>query len=184
MNYTQLGEICNLWRNYGDIQDSWDSVLNIIDWFFNNQDVISLAAGPGRWNDPDMVSSSQSQTTQRQYLRTDSWNQSVQSFNELLNLIDLILYQSICRFILSLSVLCDQLKCKRRTGSDYSLFYDAPRNESSSTITSASCSIWVSSVATIMPLHFSHFFHRLLKSRKTSLSLVGTSGMTSPQCNE
>lgn len=56
VNYTQLGEICNLWRNYGDIQDSWDSVLNIIDWFFDNQDDLTPAAGPGRWNDPDMVS--------------------------------------------------------------------------------------------------------------------------------
>lgn len=55
MNYTQLGEICNLWRNYGDIEDSWNSVLSIADWFFNNQDVLQPAAGPGRWNDPDMV---------------------------------------------------------------------------------------------------------------------------------
>lgn len=55
VNYSQLGELCNLWRNYDDIQDSWDSVLNIIDWFFNNQDVLAPAAGPGRWNDPDMV---------------------------------------------------------------------------------------------------------------------------------
>ncbi|KAM9355585.1 alpha-N-acetylgalactosaminidase [Pholidichthys leucotaenia] len=55
VNYTQLGEICNLWRNYGDIQDSWNSVLTIIDWVFNNQDVLIPAAGPGRWNDPDML---------------------------------------------------------------------------------------------------------------------------------
>ncbi|KAK5903696.1 hypothetical protein CgunFtcFv8_007453 [Champsocephalus gunnari] len=55
VNYTQLGEICNLWRNYGDIQDSWDSVLNIINWFFDNQDVLVSAAGPGKWNDPDML---------------------------------------------------------------------------------------------------------------------------------
>ncbi|XP_044185754.1 alpha-N-acetylgalactosaminidase-like isoform X1 [Thunnus albacares] len=55
VNYTQLGEICNLWRNYGDIQDSWDSVLDIVDWFFDNQDVLMSAAGPGRWNDPDML---------------------------------------------------------------------------------------------------------------------------------
>uniref|UniRef100_A0A8C7YS43 Alpha-galactosidase n=1 Tax=Oryzias sinensis TaxID=183150 RepID=A0A8C7YS43_9TELE len=55
VNYTQLGEICNLWRNYDDIQDSWDSVLNIIDWFFDNQDALQPAAGPGRWNDPDML---------------------------------------------------------------------------------------------------------------------------------
>lgn len=56
VNYTQLGQICNLWRNYGDIQDSWSSVLNIVDWFFENQDILAPAAGPGRWNDPDMVS--------------------------------------------------------------------------------------------------------------------------------
>uniref|UniRef100_A0A3Q3WQ77 Alpha-galactosidase n=1 Tax=Mola mola TaxID=94237 RepID=A0A3Q3WQ77_MOLML len=55
VNYTQLGKICNLWRNYGDIEDSWDSVLSIIDWFFGNQDVLIPAAGPGRWNDPDML---------------------------------------------------------------------------------------------------------------------------------
>ncbi|XP_041085037.1 alpha-N-acetylgalactosaminidase-like [Polyodon spathula] len=55
VNYTQLGEICNLWRNYGDIQDSWDDVLNVIDWFGENQEVLQPAAGPGHWNDPDML---------------------------------------------------------------------------------------------------------------------------------
>ncbi|KAK1163007.1 alpha-N-acetylgalactosaminidase [Acipenser oxyrinchus oxyrinchus] len=55
VNYTQLGEICNLWRNYGDIQDSWDDVLNVIDWFGSNQEVLQPAAGPGHWNDPDML---------------------------------------------------------------------------------------------------------------------------------
>lgn len=55
MNYTLLGNICNLWRNYGDIQDSWDSVLAILDWYSENQDVLQAVAGPGHWNDPDMV---------------------------------------------------------------------------------------------------------------------------------
>ncbi|XP_037304604.2 alpha-N-acetylgalactosaminidase [Pungitius pungitius] len=55
VNYTQLGQLCNLWRNYGDIQDSWDSVLNIVEWFSENQDVLAPAAGPGKWNDPDML---------------------------------------------------------------------------------------------------------------------------------
>ncbi|KAE8579795.1 hypothetical protein XENTR_v10024186 [Xenopus tropicalis] len=55
VNYTQLGSICNMWRNYGDIQDSWDSVLDIIEWYAKNQDVLQPAAGPGRWNDPDML---------------------------------------------------------------------------------------------------------------------------------
>ncbi|XP_072297423.1 alpha-N-acetylgalactosaminidase-like [Eucyclogobius newberryi] len=55
VNYTQLGELCNLWRNYGDIQDSWDSVMSIVDWFFENQDVLIPFAEPGKWNDPDML---------------------------------------------------------------------------------------------------------------------------------
>ncbi|XP_069066434.1 alpha-N-acetylgalactosaminidase-like isoform X2 [Pleurodeles waltl] len=55
VNYTLLGEICNMWRNYGDIQDSWDSVLDIIEWYGKNQDILQPAAGPGRWNDPDML---------------------------------------------------------------------------------------------------------------------------------
>uniref|UniRef100_A0A8C7LVY3 Alpha-galactosidase n=1 Tax=Oncorhynchus mykiss TaxID=8022 RepID=A0A8C7LVY3_ONCMY len=55
VNYTLLGEICNLWRNYDDIQDSWDSVQDITDWFFDNQEILQPEAGPGRWNDPDML---------------------------------------------------------------------------------------------------------------------------------
>ncbi|XP_061609779.1 alpha-N-acetylgalactosaminidase [Phyllopteryx taeniolatus] len=55
VNYGLLAKICNLWRNYGDIQDSWESMLNIVDWFFENQEVLIAAAGPGRWNDPDML---------------------------------------------------------------------------------------------------------------------------------
>ncbi|XP_045899696.1 alpha-N-acetylgalactosaminidase-like [Micropterus dolomieu] len=55
VNYSLLGDICHLWRNYYDIQDSWDSVQDIINWFSNNQDDLQPAAGPGRWNDPDML---------------------------------------------------------------------------------------------------------------------------------
>ncbi|XP_064803216.1 alpha-N-acetylgalactosaminidase-like [Oncorhynchus masou masou] len=55
VNYTLLGEICNLWRNYDDTQDSWDSVQDITDWFFDNQGILQPEAGPGRWNDPDML---------------------------------------------------------------------------------------------------------------------------------
>ncbi|XP_076006662.1 alpha-N-acetylgalactosaminidase-like [Genypterus blacodes] len=55
VNYSLMGDICNLWRNYYDIQDSWDSVQGIIDWFSANQDDLQVAAGPGKWNDPDML---------------------------------------------------------------------------------------------------------------------------------
>jgi len=55
VNYTLLGQICNLWRNYGDIQDSWDDVVDIATWWGDHADVLVPAAGPGKWNDPDML---------------------------------------------------------------------------------------------------------------------------------
>lgn len=55
VNYSLLAETCNLWRNYDDIQDSWESVLSILDWFAVHQDVLQPVAGPGHWNDPDML---------------------------------------------------------------------------------------------------------------------------------
>lgn len=54
-NYSLIIENCNLWRNFDDIQDSWASVESIIDYYGNNQDVIVPNAGPGHWNDPDML---------------------------------------------------------------------------------------------------------------------------------
>ncbi|KAM8980983.1 alpha-N-acetylgalactosaminidase isoform 1-T3 [Sarcophilus harrisii] len=55
VNYTLLIEICNLWRNFDDIQDSWESVLSVVDWYTEHQDVLQSVAGPGHWNDPDML---------------------------------------------------------------------------------------------------------------------------------
>lgn len=54
-NFSSIIEHCNLWRNFDDIQDSWASVESIIDYYGNHQDVIVPNAGPGHWNDPDMV---------------------------------------------------------------------------------------------------------------------------------
>ena len=39
-----------------NIQDSWNSVERTIDYYGDHQDVIIANAGPGHWNDPDMVS--------------------------------------------------------------------------------------------------------------------------------
>lgn len=41
----------NLWRTTGDIQDRWSSILTLVD--LNVQ--YSHVAGPGGWNDPDML---------------------------------------------------------------------------------------------------------------------------------
>lgn len=54
-NFTSIIQHCNMWRNFDDIQDSWASVESIIDYYGNNQDVIVPNAGPGHWNDPDML---------------------------------------------------------------------------------------------------------------------------------
>lgn len=54
-DYEAIAKSCNLWRNYGDIDDSWGSVTTILDWFAKHQDRFIPYAGPGHWNDPDMV---------------------------------------------------------------------------------------------------------------------------------
>ena len=41
----------NLWRTTGDVQANWGSIYNII----NQQTGLAKYAGPGHWNDPDML---------------------------------------------------------------------------------------------------------------------------------
>jgi alpha-galactosidase len=41
----------NLWRATGDIQPRWDSIYSIL----NEQQGLAKYAGPGHWNDPDML---------------------------------------------------------------------------------------------------------------------------------
>jgi alpha-galactosidase len=45
------GATGNLWRTTGDIGDSWNSMINIL----SQQKDLSRYAGPGHWNDPDML---------------------------------------------------------------------------------------------------------------------------------
>jgi hypothetical protein len=37
------------------MSDSWDSVMNIVNYYGKNEGNFSAVAGPGRFNDPDMV---------------------------------------------------------------------------------------------------------------------------------
>lgn len=52
-NLTYVASICNLWREYDDITDNFAAFMNILDY----QSTKGLApyAGPGHWNDPDML---------------------------------------------------------------------------------------------------------------------------------
>lgn len=54
-NYKKIAEYCNLWRNYDDIDDHFDSLNQIVNWFASQQDTLSQVHGPGSWNDPDML---------------------------------------------------------------------------------------------------------------------------------
>ncbi len=54
----------NLWRTTGDIQDKWGSVLKILD---NPSQQHAGAAGPGAWNDPDMLEVGNGKMTDTEY---------------------------------------------------------------------------------------------------------------------
>ena len=44
-------DVGHLWRTTGDIVDRWDAMLTI----FDKQKALAEYAGPGHWNDPDML---------------------------------------------------------------------------------------------------------------------------------
>ncbi|MGB7537110.1 MAG: glycoside hydrolase family 27 protein [Anaerolineales bacterium] len=44
-------KVAHLWRTTSDIQDSWESIMKIMD----ANSVPATFAGPGHWNDPDML---------------------------------------------------------------------------------------------------------------------------------
>jgi len=55
-----LAKSCNLWRNFRDIQDDDDNLNGIINYWsrdYGNYSNIPFlnVAGPGNWNDPDMI---------------------------------------------------------------------------------------------------------------------------------
>jgi alpha-galactosidase len=54
----------NLWRTTGDIQDNWGSVLKILD---NPSQQHAETAGPGGWNDPDMLEVGNGKMTDVEY---------------------------------------------------------------------------------------------------------------------
>ncbi|AEV86924.1 alpha-galactosidase [Actinoplanes sp. SE50] len=49
--WTWAGDVGNLWRTTGDIQANYASMLSI----FHQNVGLAAYAGPGRWNDPDML---------------------------------------------------------------------------------------------------------------------------------
>lgn len=54
-NYELIKKHCNLWRFADDIRDSFDSVGKTMYNYYKQQNNLTKHAGPGHWNDPDMV---------------------------------------------------------------------------------------------------------------------------------
>ncbi|XP_076446539.1 alpha-N-acetylgalactosaminidase-like isoform X2 [Babylonia areolata] len=54
-NYTRIAEVCNIWRNYRDVEDSWAIVQEIMTYFGNQSVKFSSVAHPGAFNDPDQL---------------------------------------------------------------------------------------------------------------------------------
>eukprot|EP00483_Globobulimina_turgida_P008066 UN08082 len=55
-----LAANCNLWRNYNDISASFSSIMGIVKYWRRNYHNYATTpflnvAGPGNWNDPDMI---------------------------------------------------------------------------------------------------------------------------------
>ena len=46
---------CNLWRNWHDVECNWNSLRSIIDHYGDNSKFLATVAGPGHWNDMDML---------------------------------------------------------------------------------------------------------------------------------
>jgi alpha-galactosidase len=55
--------IGHLWRTTGDINDSWNSMIGI----FDKQKDLARYAGPGHWNDPDMLEVGNGRMTIEEY---------------------------------------------------------------------------------------------------------------------
>lgn len=55
VDYKWLGSVCHQWRNYFDIDDSFYSLLKIIEWYGDHMDALRKFSGPGKWHDPDML---------------------------------------------------------------------------------------------------------------------------------
>lgn len=54
-DYQSIAKHCNIWRNYKDVQDSWDSVSGIIKYYGDDAQKFAEIARPGQFNDPDML---------------------------------------------------------------------------------------------------------------------------------
>jgi len=61
--WTWAKDVGHLWRTTGDIRDSWGSMIHLVDL----EKDLSKYAGPGHWNDPDMLEVGNGGMTNEEY---------------------------------------------------------------------------------------------------------------------
>ena len=54
MDYALLPPNCNMWRNWWDVRSTWPNIRRIMDKW-GNETRWAKYAGPGHWNDADMI---------------------------------------------------------------------------------------------------------------------------------
>lgn len=55
-NFSEIAQVCNLWRAYDDVQDSSSSLYSIMRWWGGKAGTaMAKASGPGGWSDADML---------------------------------------------------------------------------------------------------------------------------------
>jgi len=66
IDWDHLTKICNLWREYDDIRDDWEAVINILDYQVSAN--LQKYAANSQWNDPDMLEVGNGGMTTTEYI--------------------------------------------------------------------------------------------------------------------
>ncbi|KAL4230782.1 hypothetical protein ACF0H5_011157 [Mactra antiquata] len=54
-DYGEVRQYCNIWRNFWDVGDSFESVKSIVKYYGTNNNLFQKYSGPGGFFDPDMI---------------------------------------------------------------------------------------------------------------------------------
>ncbi|CAH0598358.1 unnamed protein product [Chrysodeixis includens] len=54
-DYALIAKYCNMWRNYHDVQTSWEAMIGIVEHYRSSYGEMAPYHHPGQWNDPDML---------------------------------------------------------------------------------------------------------------------------------
>ncbi|PHJ20484.1 melibiase subfamily protein [Cystoisospora suis] len=62
-DFDVIQSMCDMWRIYDDIEANWQSLVRILSFWGDNQEIFSRVIAPGSFNDPDMLEIGNGQLT-------------------------------------------------------------------------------------------------------------------------